>query len=180
MLLGDRIYLRLMEEKDIPYKVKWINDPDVRRTLNFDYPISEIGTKQWLNKVVLDGSRKDFIVYLIENDKPIGYAGFLNIDLRASKAEIYIGIGEKKYWGKGLAQEITAVQLEYGFSELGLNKLYIYSWVDNKKMIFIYEKFGFKGEGILRQDVFSHGEFRDRVVMGLLREEYLKLGEQAK
>ena len=41
-------------------------------------------------------------------------------------------------------------------------------------MIHINEKFGFKVEGTLREDVFSHGELRDRVVMGLLRSEYLK------
>ena len=115
MLLGDQVYLRLMEERDIPYKVKWINDPEVRATLNFEYPISEVATKQWLNKVSLDSSRKDFIVCLKENDEPIGYAGFINVDSKAMKAEMYAGIGDINYWGKGLAQEVRRIQLEYGF-----------------------------------------------------------------
>ena len=174
MLLGDQVYLRLMEERDIPYKVKWINDPEVRATLNFEYPISEVATKQWLNKISLDSGRKDFIVCLKENDEPIGYAGFINIDSKTMKAEMYAGIGNINYWGKGLAQEVRKIQLEYGFKELGLNKIYTYNWVENSKMIHINEKFGFKVEGTLRQDVFSHGELRDRVVMGLLRSEYLK------
>ncbi len=62
MILGERVYLRLMEEEDIPYKVNWINDSEVRKTLNFDYPVSKIGTKQWLNRVSSDNTRKDFIV----------------------------------------------------------------------------------------------------------------------
>lgn len=173
MLKGNRIYLRLMEERDVPLRVQWINDPEVRETLNFDYPISTVGTRLWLNKVALDNSRKDFIVCLLDNDDAIGYAGFLNIDYKTSKAEVYTGIGEKKWWGKGIATEIKQIQINYGFNELGLNKLYTYIWSENKKMIHINEKFGFKIEGVLRQDKFSHGALRDRVYMGLLKEDYV-------
>lgn len=173
MIEGDLVYLRLMEEKDIIYKVNWVNDPDVRRTLNFDFPISEIGTKQWLYKVSMDASRKDFIVCTIIDNKPIGYAGFINIDLKNSKAESYMGIGEKQYWGKGYAKDIRRILLEYAFKELGLNKVYSYIWVENKKMINLNKSMGFKIEGTLEKDVFSHGEFRDRVIMSILKTNYL-------
>lgn len=172
MLLGKNIYLRLMEEKDIPYKVKWINDPEVRRTLNFDYPISEVSTKHWLNKVASDKSRRDFIVCLIENDEPIGYGGLINIDIKNSKAESYMGIGNKNQWGKGLAKEIRKLILQYAFEELCLNRVYAYVWSKNEKMINLNKSVGFKIEGILEEDVFSHGEFRDRVVMSILKKNY--------
>lgn len=175
MLSANRVYLRLMEEKDIPYKVKWINDPEVRRTLNFDYPISEIGTKHWLNKVAQDSSRKDLIVCLKENDLQIGYAGFVSIDIKNSKAEIYAGIGNKDWWAKGLAQEIRRMQLYYGFYELGLNKIYTFNWIENKKIVHINKKLGFKIEGKLRKDIFSHGEYRDRYIMSILKENFDKL-----
>ncbi len=173
MLESERIYLRLMEERDIPYKVKWINDPEVRRTLNFDYPISEVGTKQWLNKVALDNSRKDFIVCLKKEDIPIGYGGFLNIDIKNSKAESYMGIGNKDYWGKGYAKEIRRVLLEYAFEDLGLNKVYSYVWSENIKMINLNKSVGFEIEGLLRSDIFSHGQYRDRYIMSILKEDYL-------
>lgn len=172
MIIGERIYLRLMEEKDVIYKVGWINDPDVRKSLNFDYPISEVGTKQWLYRVASDNSRKDFIVCMRENDLPIGYCGFLNIDIKNSKAESYMGIGDKKHWGKGLGNEIRELLLEYGFNELSLNKIYSYVWADNEKMLELNKKFGFIVEGLLRQDIFSHGNRRDRYIMGILKKEY--------
>ena len=173
MLVGERVYLRLMEERDIPYKVKWVNNPQVRATLNFDYPISEVGTRQWLNKVASDNSRRDFIACLIENDIPIGYGGLLKIDLRNSKAESYLGIGEVEYWGKGYANEIRKLILDYAFHELALNKVYSYVWDKNEKMINLNKRAGFSIEGHLRHDIFSHGEFRDRVIMGILRKDYL-------
>lgn len=172
MLKGKRIYLRLMEEKDIPFKVKWINDTEVRRTLNFDYPVSEIATKQWLNKVALNPTRRDFIVCLLENDIPIGFGGLLNIDIKNSKAESYMAIGDKEQWGKGYAKEIRKVILDYAFNELALNKVYSYVWSKNEKMISVNKRVGFEIEGTLKQDIFSHGEFRDRVIMGIFKSDY--------
>lgn len=174
MLLGSRIYLRLMEEKDIPYKVNWINDPEVRKTLNFDYPISEIGTRHWLNQVALDNSRRDFIVCLIKDDVPIGYGGLLNIDIKNSKAESYIGIGDMEYWGKGYGKEVMHVLLSYAFHELGLNRVYSFVWPKNERMINLNISVGLEIEGLLKADVFSHGEYRDRYIMSILRDNYLK------
>lgn len=173
MLVGEKLYLRLMEEQDIPFKVKWINDPKIRATLNFDYPISQISTRQWLTKVAADSSRKDFIACLRENDEPVGYGGFLNIDIRNSKAESYLGIGNVDYWGKGLAYQMRMLLLEYAFLELGLNKVYTYNWPENTRIVKLNERAGFTIEGRLRDDIFSHGERRDRLVMGLLRKDYL-------
>jgi RimJ/RimL family protein N-acetyltransferase len=174
MLTGKLVYLRLMEEKDVAYKVKWVNDPEIRATLNFDFPISEIATKQWLYKNAINETRRDFIICTLEYDRPIGFCGFLNIDRKNSKAESYMTIGEKDYWGKGYAKEVRNLLLEYAFMELNLNKVYSYVWTNNEKMIKLNENAGFIKEGILVQDIFSHGEFRDRVIMGLLREDYLK------
>lgn len=173
MLSNERIYLRLMEEDDVPFKVKWINDEEFRRTLNFDYPISIVGTRQWLISINKMPSRKDFIVVDKESDSPIGYAGLLNIDLRTLKAESYLGIGEKEYQGKGLGREIRMSLLNYAFYQLGLNKVYSYVWDQNNKMIELNKKCGFKIEGLLREDIFSHGELRNRYIMGILKSDFI-------
>lgn len=174
MLREEKIYIRLMEDKDVPYKVKWINDPEIRHTLNFEYPISEIGTRKWLQSVSGNPSRKDFIVCSIENDKPIGYCGLIGIDYKNGKAESYMGIGEKTLHGKGIGFEIRKILLDYAFYELDLNKVYAYVWEKNMAMVKLNEKVGFQIEGLLRQDILSHGERRDRYIMGILKNEYLQ------
>lgn len=161
-----------MEEKDVPYRVKWINDPEIRHTLNFDYPISEIGTKKWLHSVAGNPTRRDFIACDVETDKPIGYGGLLGIDIKNGKAESYMGIGEKNLHGKGVGFEIRKILLDYAFNELDLNKVYAYVWKENTPMIKLNEKVGFQIEGLLRQDILSHGEKRDRYIMGILKNEY--------
>lgn len=172
MIYGEKIYLRLMENEDVPYKVKWVNDPEVRRTLNFEYPISEIGTRKWLNQVAGNSSRKDFIVCDKENNQPIGYCGLIGIDIKTRKAESYMGIGELSYHGKGIGYDIRKTLLDYAFDELNLNKVFAYVWEQNTAMKNLNEKVGFQVEGLLREDIMSHGERRNRYYMGLLKSEY--------
>ena len=174
MLSDKQVYLRLMEEKDVSYKVEWINNPEFRHTLNFDYPLSEISTKKWLHNVAGNPTRKDFIVCDIETDKPIGYGGLIGIDYKNGKAESYMGIGDQSYQGKGIGYEIRKILLDYAFVELNMNKIYAYVWKENSPMITLNEKVGFQIEGLLRQDILSHGEKRDRYIMGILKEEYVK------
>lgn len=172
-LLSDGpLYLTPMEEQFIPLKVKWINDPDVRHSLNFDYPLSVAGTKQWLYKICRDETRKDFVICLKADHTPIGYAGLLNIDFRNSKVETYLGIGEPGYWGKGYGTTTKRLLVEFAFYELGLRRVYSYNWPENIGMTSINRRLGFKVEGKLRQDVLSHGEYRDRILMALLRDDY--------
>lgn len=174
MLVGEQVYIRLMEDKDVPYKVRWINDPEIRNTLNFEYPISEIGTRKWLHSVSGNTTRRDFIVCNKESSEPIGYCGLLGIDDKIGKAESYMGIGVKDLQGKGIGLDIRLILLDYAFQELNLNKIVAYVWDENTPMIKLNEKVGFQIEGLLRQDIMSHGKKRNRYVMGILKEEYIK------
>lgn len=172
MLSAENTYIRLMEESDVSHKVDWFNDKEVRRTLNVEFPISVLGTKKWLHNVTTNPTRKDFIICSKENDVPIGYCGLVNIDLKNSKAESYLGIGNKDYWGKGHGSESRRLILDYAFDELALNKVYSFVWAENETMQHINKKVGFVIEGSLRDDVYYQGKYRDKVLMGVLRDEY--------
>lgn len=174
MIEGKHVYLRLMEDRDVPYKVRWINNPDVRDTLNFDYPISEVGTRKWLHSVAGNSSRRDFFVCQKKDDKPIGFGGLINIDYKNSKAESYMAIGELSAQGKGYGYDIRKLILKYAFNELNLNKVYAYVWEQNEAMYNLNKKAGFKVEGLLREDILSHGEYRNRYIMGIFKDEFLQ------
>lgn len=175
MIEGERIYLRMMEMEDVPYKVQWVNDPEVRKSLLFpDFPVSKAATQNWLAKAALDPSRKDLMICLKSDDSAIGFAGLKSIDIKNLKAESYLGIGVKEYWGKGLGYEVKKLILEYGFNELGLNKVYSYHLAANEAMIRINLKLGGIQEGVMREDVFSGGVFLDRVIVSVLKKDYEK------
>lgn len=163
-----------MEESDVEHKVNWFNDEEVRKTLNVEFPISVIGTKKWLHHVTQNPKRKDFIICSVSDDMPIGYIGLVNIDLTNHKAESYLGIGNKHYWGKGHASEARRLILDYAFDELALNRVYSYVWSENQTMQHINKKVGFKIEGTLRDDIYYQGKYRDKVLMSVLKSEYIR------
>ena len=64
--------------------------------------------------------------------------------------------------------------LREGFTTLGLNRIYLYTEVENISAQKLYERVGFVMEGRLKKDVFSHGQYADRFVYGILREDWEK------
>jgi RimJ/RimL family protein N-acetyltransferase len=175
MIQGNLIYLRPMEIEDVKYKVEWVNDHEVRKTLVYsDYPASILGTEQWLRKVSGDPGRKNFMVCLKADHRTVGFAGVKGIDRVNLKCESFMGIGVKDYWGKGLGYDIKKALLEYCFSELQLNKVYSMHLADNQAMVRINLKLGGKLEGTLREDVWHNGKFHDMVIISVLKSEFIK------
>jgi [ribosomal protein S5]-alanine N-acetyltransferase len=103
---------------------------------------------------------------------PIGFiALFLESGARAKTNTV---IGDKRWWGRGVVLEVRARALEFLFTRIGVHK--VYGEIDGRNFasIFNYKAQGFTREGVLRQHVVgAKGDRRDRVVFGLLRDEWL-------
>ena len=83
-------------------------------------------------------------------------------------------IGEKSMWGKGYGTEATRLVVRYAFEELHLNRVQLHVYEYNLRGVRVYEKVGFRREGVLRQEHMYDGRFWDTVVMAILREEWEK------
>ncbi len=171
-LYGTRLYLRLIEVEDLKNRVKWINDPLVQHTLHYDFPTSLARTQKWFDSIIMDKSRVEFSVFNIKNNEPIGFCGFINIDMSARKAEHHIVIGNQSYWGNGYGTETYIIMTNYGFLELGLSRIYGYQNLDNHAAYSIIKKIGWTIEGTLRQDLYAHGKIYDRRIVSILRAEW--------
>jgi RimJ/RimL family protein N-acetyltransferase len=161
-----------MEDFDVPSKVAWVNDEEIREMLIHDY-ISISGTKAWYQKISSSNTRKEFMICLVENNEAIGFTSLKNIDLTNSKAELSMLLGNKLHWGKGHAKEARKLLINFAFNELGLNKIYTYNWIKNEKIIALNQKLGFQIDGVLRNDIFFKGEFRDIAIMSILKNDWL-------
>lgn len=174
VLKSSRIELVALEREHLKFRVDFINDSDVQSTLNFDYPTSLSKTEAWFSKNCLSSNRFDFTVLDRKTKKVIGFVGFLDINYKASKAEHYIFIGDKNYWSKGFGGETYKLLTNYAFIELGLNRLYGYQLENNVKAEGCIKKIGWTIEGLLRDDIFSHGVIKSRKVISILRSEWEK------
>ena len=173
VLAGRRMTLRLLERSHLPQRVAYINDPEVQRTLNFDYPTSMARTEAWYSKIVLSNDRVDFAFEVPDRGHPIGFGGLISIDRRVRKAELYIMIGDKDFWGHGFGRDGYKLLTNYAFTELGLERLYAYHLEHNQRAANAVTKLGWRIEGLLRKDVWSHGAPKSRFVAAILRGEWL-------
>ncbi len=177
ILNGNKVYFKLIEAEDLKKRVVWLNDPDVQKTLHYDFPTSLARTKKWFDGIVLDRTRVEFSVFDLRSDEHIGFCGLLGIDVRVRKAEFHAAVGEKKFWGGGYGTEIYKLLVNYGFLELGLNRIYGYQNIDNEAAYHVVSKLGWKKEGTFRQDLFAHGRLYDRNVVAILRHEWESCSE---
>ena len=123
MLIGKKIYLRPLEKKDLELRVKWINDPDIRKTLMFDYPLSLEKTLAWFQKTLFDKTKVNFSIIEKTTETTIGMTGLIDINIKHQRGQFYVTIGEKNFWGRGIADEVIQIVLHYGFVELNLKKI---------------------------------------------------------
>jgi diamine N-acetyltransferase len=166
------IAIRKFQKEDIPYKVKWINDVNNNKYLHYDLPLREDKTLLWFRTL---GSRSDRVDYtILYNGEPAGLIGLLDIDYKNKKAEYYICLGGDNFSGKGIANKSTDLLINVAYKEYGLNKIYLYTEVNNIRAQKLFEKSGFEKEGLLKNDLFHNGKKIDRYVYGLDVEGYIK------
>lgn len=172
MVNSKKIHLRLFKKSDIVFKVKWINDPEINEYLHYDLPLCPDRTANWFQSIMGNSSREDYVYELFDNNTaiPLGLIGLIGIDKKNKKAEFYIINGEKDFWGKGLASEATNVFLNHVFLKHDLNKVYLYTEVNNIGAQKLFEKIGFKKEGLLKEDLIHMGNKLDRYYYGIYRE----------
>jgi len=173
MLCGKNIYLRLIEELDLKLLVTWRNRPEVWENFYNKFPLSNSGQREWFEQLQKMQNKKMFMICLHEDDSPIGTIALENIDFTNQSLEIgNVLVGAPDCKGRGYGQESLSVLIEYCFSELNMNRVYLHVFSCNDSAIRIYEKCGFLVEGTLRESHFRGGQFRNTLIMSLLRKEF--------
>lgn len=165
------VTIRPFEGPDIPYKVIWINDIENNRYLHYDLPLTESNTKEWYEKLKEKTYRLDCTV--VVDGLPVGLIGLLNIDYTNKKAEYYVCIGDVKFKGKGIAVLASDLLIKESFKRYDLNRIYLFTEVDNTGAQKLFEKIGFIKEGLLKEDLIYCGRKIDRYIYGLNVEEYI-------
>lgn len=117
--------------------------------------------------------KKEIPWVIIEKDsnQVIGLFRFHKLNLWHKNAEMG-AILRQDFQQKGVMTEILPTLLDYGFNQLGLNRIVGDIFADNQGSKRLLEKFGFVKEGILRQTDFDGISYHDTVVYSLLKSEY--------
>lgn len=171
------IKLRDLVQSDKKYFFLWIKDKDViKYSLSVFQKMNNTNEiSHWFDTLLSDKSSYNKGIVDIENGKLIGYAGITQINEINLSGEYFIFIGDKSYHGKGIGTFVTKEIVKYGFQVLGLNRIMLTVSEKNIEAIKAYKNANFKTEGIMRQAFYRNGQFHNKIIMALLREEWIDL-----
>lgn len=138
---NNRIKIRSLEEKDALTSYKWRNDKEVfKYTGNtYDNFISYKTELEWINRVI--NNSNEFRCAIEVDGKYVGNIYLTDIDEESAEYQIFIG--EKDYWGRGVAAEASRQILKYAFEKRGLKRVYLHVREDNERALRLYKKMGF-------------------------------------
>jgi len=175
-LEGKKIVLRPLSEDDINERyLSWVNNREITRYMETGiYPTTLKELQSFYKKIANSKSDIMFAILNKRNMLHIGNIKLGSINWVHRFADLGIMIGEKKFQGRGYGQEACRLVLEYAFKRLNLNKIILGVYGDHKLAITVYQKVGFRIEGRIKNLLYKDGEYCDKVIMGIAREEFLK------
>lgn len=175
MIKGRNIYLTTIEEGDLEQLRLWRNLPEYRKHFREYREISSTMQRNWFEYTVNgDNSTIMFAIRMLDTDELAGCCGlcYINWVHRHSDLSLYIGKNGEYIDKEGIAEESCRLLFGYGFSELGLNKIWTEIYEFDSKKFELYKKFGFHEDGFLREQYFYEGRWWGSYMLSLLSHEF--------
>lgn len=164
-IIIEKIKIVDFSRNDINRKIAIINDCNNNTYLHYDLPLNFSNTLKWFENK--DNSKRLDCTILYENEI-CGFIGLLNMDEKNKKAEFYICI-DYLFSGKNIGTVASSKFIEFVFNKYNLNKIYLYTEIENKKAQHLFEKIGFIQEGKLVDDLIYNGKKVSRYEYGLFK-----------
>ena len=111
-------------------------------------------------------------VATLDDARLIGHCSLFNLNAQCRRAEIGYGLAFDA-WGHGYMHEALTAVLNYGFTEIALNRVEADIDPRNAASAKTLERLGFQNEGVLRERWVVDGEVSDSGLYGLLRRDWL-------
>ena len=171
---GKLVRLVAPSQGDAAEVAHWTEDAGYLRAVDSDYarPLSPEQAAARLAPEAADPNRVEFHLRTLADDRLIGFVALHSIEWNNGAGLLAVGIGEAEYRGKGYGTDALQLILRFAFQELNLFRVGLDVMATNARAIRAYEKLGFQHEGRMRGAVLRDGQRTDRIVMGILREEW--------
>lgn len=181
-LCGEQICLRALTEEDCNEKyLGWLNDIVVNQFLETRWELQTIAKiSDFVKEVNLSEDQYIFAILVKKNDSDSIHVGNIKIGPihpHYYYADIGYFIGEKYYWGHGVASEAIKLITAFAFSYLRLNRVQAGVFSSNIGSIKALENNGYKQEGCLRRKLYVDNHWEDHLLFGILKEEWHKVNE---
>ncbi|MDR2145845.1 MAG: GNAT family N-acetyltransferase [Tannerella sp.] len=171
MLRGKNILLRNLSIEDASTDyLSWLNDYETVKYTESRHTIHTMESLKNFIAHVNNDSNYCFAITDIQSGKHVGNIKIGNIHPIYKYADVGLIIGDKNYWGKGIATEAIRLCVDYAFKQLKLHRLYAGIYDLNIGSIKAFEKAGFVREGCEKEKYLFEGKRIDSYVYGIVNE----------
>jgi putative acetyltransferase len=159
--------IRALAEADIPAIVSMRNMPKVRwGTLRIPFE----GLGQYRAMLAARPAAERISLVACADGEVVGEAGLYRVGAARQAHVARLGIMVHDDWqGKGVGTALFTALIDLADNWLGLRRLELGVFADNRPAIALYQKLGFEVEGRLRMEAFRDGAFVDGLIMARLR-----------
>jgi RimJ/RimL family protein N-acetyltransferase len=170
---GKHVYLRPLEREDITVTLRAVNDREIADLVGFPFPVGQAMSQKWFDDEVVKKQGETaffFAICELGSADLIGECGFQHVH-RGIHSDVGIFL-LPEFVGRGLGTDAMNALVDFGFGELGLERVGLHVDPHNERAIRSYEKSGFSREGVLRSVRHHRGQVMDDLVMSIVRAEW--------
>lgn len=160
--------IRDIHTSELELMLSWRNAPAVRQNMYTRQEIRLTEHLSWWERIK-DDARHRYFMYELDA-VPLGIVGFNHIDQVNRNASWAFYASPTAPRGTGSKMEYLAIN--YAFDELDLHKVFCEVLAFNEPVIKLHQKFGFKVEGVFREQHVIDQNFVDVFRLGLLEDEW--------
>lgn len=178
-LEGERVYLRPIGLDDNELYFQMLFHRESRRLTGTQKSFTREQIYRYIEGKSQDSSSLLLLVALRDTDEVIGDIALQSIDSYNRNANVRIAI-EERFQGKGYGSEALKLMLDYGFGIVNLHRIELNVFAYNERAAHVYEKLGFKKEGVQRDALYYDHEYHDSILMAILEDEFRALHVRSK
>lgn len=169
ILETDRLFLKPLNKNYLSKEyVDWMNDPEVIKYMSSGGNYTILKLSEYLDYV--EKKPKYFwAIILKESNRHIGNIKIDPIDYEKQYGVYGIMIGDKNYWGMGIAREASLLVIDFCFNKLNLKSISLVSNKANVSALKLYEKIGFIQEVNSYENKNMKQEFDNNIRMNIFK-----------
>ena len=172
-LIGKDLYLGTLTKEDC--RTLW-----EQTEYDFAHPteppnigFSPENADRWFEEIQRDQGTRHVRLGIYRNDgRIIGDAALQDLDFRNRSCSVGMGIARASDRGKGYGKQALSLLLDYGFRVLGFESIRAGTSSLNAPAQESLLRSGFTPEGRERHALWLNGGYHDRLIYGMLREEW--------
>lgn len=145
----DRLIFKPISQNDFDALFSMFSNSAVMQYIYDGKTFSEAKTRELLKKFINHWQKHGigfWMIYLKENNQPIGYIGFRQFIGEVTKLNDKMEFGytlDEPYWGKGYTKESASACLQYSVAEQKLNSVFAMVLPENLASISVLKYAGF-------------------------------------